>query len=184
MNAHPNHREALGYWLNEAGLLGEGAEIGVAKGDFARTVLSQWRGSTYYMIDPWVKQSKEVYPENTDGAPYDKWYEDCCQIAAEDSRAKMIRNYSVNAAHQFVDGQLCWVYVDGNHAYRNVMEDMDAWWPKVKMGGMMGGHDFLNKTDEGWFCEVEAAVIRWSREHNVPFTATPCTSWWIRKTRA
>lgn len=185
MNQHPNHREAFGYWLNEAGLLGEGAEIGCAFGGFSRTVLSQWKGKTYYMIDPWIKQSSEVYREKTDGVDYDRWYEDCCGVAKDDPRAKLIRALSVDGAKQFDDGQLDFAYIDGNHSYRNAMEDMDAWWPKVKIGGMMAGHDFLNKTDEGWFCEVERAVIRWSSEHNAPFMFTGgCSSWWIRKEHA
>ena len=183
MNPFPNHRDMLGHWLNEAGILGQGAEIGCAKGDFARMVLSQWKGSTYHMIDPWVKQPKDVYLENDEGRDYEAWYLDCSQLASEDERVKLIRNYSENAAKQFMDGQLDFAYIDGNHAYKNVMEDMDSWWTKVKVGGVLCGHDFINKTDEGWWCEVQSAVVRWCREHCVPFTVTPCSSFWIRKTR-
>jgi hypothetical protein len=36
------------------------------------------------------------------------------------------------------------VYIDGNHGYRAVSEDIRAWWPKIRPGGVLGGHDFYN----------------------------------------
>ncbi len=178
-----NTREALGFWLNALGLKGEMAEIGCARGSFARTVLSQWKGKKYHMIDPWKVQEEEVYRERQPNADeYEGQYQDCVTLAKEDDRVNVIRDLSVETSAKFKKGQLDCVYIDGNHAYGAVMADMDAWWPKIKIGGIMGGHDFKTKTDEGWFCEVEAAVKRWAPEHNHVFYICPCTSWFIHKT--
>lgn len=178
-----NSREAYGFWLNELGLTGEAAEIGCLRGEFARTVLSQWRGKRYHMVDPWATQDKEVYRENQEEQEaYEKFYEGVLQLAVEDNRVNVVRLLSVDAAAEFKDGQLDSVYIDGNHSYASVMADMDAWWTKVRIGGILGGHDFENNTEGGNWIEVEKAVIRWTKEHGKVFYVSPCGSWWIHKT--
>lgn len=175
-------RECLGFWLAANGLTGDGAEIGCAAGEFSSLVLSQWPGQRLFMIDPWAKQSKEVYKEATNEfGDFDKWFELCSEIVDRYPAARLVRDLSVNAAKGFADRTLDWVYLDGNHSSRHVLEDLDAWWPKIKHGGLLGGHDFCNRKDNGWFCEVEEAVKRWTAERGLAFTVTPCTSWWIIK---
>lgn len=182
MTAMINHREALGFWLNKFKLTGQMAEIGCLRGTFSRTVLSQWEGGEYYMIDPWQNQARDVYREGQPtAAEYEQMHRDALALAKEDSRVHVLKMLSAEAAGQFDNGQLDCAYIDGNHAYGNVLEDLDAYWPKVKIGGIIGGHDFRNKLDEGWFCEVEAAVMRWAQEHEKVFYVCPCTSWFIHK---
>lgn len=178
-----NHREALGFWLNALNLKGEMAEIGCARGSFARTVLSQWKGKKYHMIDPWAVQEEEVYRERQPTIEgYEDQYQDCLTLAKDDERVNIIRELSVESASKFKKGQLDCAYIDGNHAYGVVMTDMDTWWPKVKIGGIMGGHDYYTNIEGGAWCEVEAAVKRWSSERNHVFYVCPCTSWFIHKT--
>lgn len=175
-------RECLGFWLNSYGLTGEGAEIGCAAGEFSTLVLSQWKGKRLFMVDPWASQDKEVYKEATNqNGEFSKWFELCTDLAQRNSAAKLVRALSVEASKDIPDRSLDWVYIDGNHSSRNVMEDLDAWWPKIHSGGLLGGHDFCNRKDNGWFCEVEDAVKRWTGEHGLPYTVTPCTSYWIIK---
>lgn len=178
-----NDRSALGFWLNKLGLTGEFAEIGVLAGTFTRTVLSQWEGRKYWAIDPWVTQADDVYRERQeDGARYEEMYQGLMALAKEDDRVTVLRSISSFAVNEFQNGQLDCVYIDGNHAYKNVMEDMDLYWPKVKIGGIMGGHDFLTNTEEGAWIEVDSAVKRWALEHGKVFYVCPCTSWFIHKT--
>ena len=49
---------------------------------------------------------------------------------------------STEAAGTFEDEALDWVYIDARHDYISVLEDMNAWWPKVKPGGLFSGHDY------------------------------------------
>lgn len=175
-------REVFGYWLNDRGLLGTGAEIGCACGTFARQMLSTWKGIGYRMVDPWEKQSPDVYQDNMNDSDFDNFYKLCTELANKDKRVTLIRKLSIEAAPLHDDNSLDFVYIDGNHSYRNVMEDIGAWFPKVKLGGILCGHDFVDKTGDGWFCQVESAVKRWATEHDLPIWLTPCTSWWIEKT--
>jgi Methyltransferase domain/Family of unknown function (DUF6492) len=178
---HPTSRDVFGYWLNDHGLVGEGVEVGCAYGHNASTILSQWKGQKLYMVDPWQRQPEEVYREDTKQIDYEVWYKDCCALAERDPRAVIRREFSVEAAKTFADESLDFVYIDGNHSYAAVLADMDAWWPKVKSGGMFCGHDAWHCTDPPHFCEVLPAIQRWFLEHKLPFTVTECTSWWSRK---
>lgn len=177
------HRDILGFVLNEMGLTGEMAEIGVCRGHYSKEVLSVWKGKRYHCIDPWRVQDASVYLETQQSAEdQESFYQGVVALAREDSRVNIIRELSPEAERHFTLNQLDCVYLDGNHCYKAVMADLDAWWPKVRIGGILGGHDFQNKTDEGWFCEVFSAVMRWTNEHGKVFYVSPCGSWWIHKT--
>ena len=49
---------------------------------------------------------------------------------------------SVDAARIFKDGILDFVFIDGDHTYEGVKSDIEAWLPKLKVGGVMAGHDY------------------------------------------
>ena len=55
----------------------------------------------------------------------------------------MIRCTSEVGSDIFSDESLDFVYIDANHAYDFVKQDIELWWPKVKKGGWLCGHDFL-----------------------------------------
>lgn len=187
MTPHPHNRNQLGDWLNQNGFTGEGAEIGCAYGGFSQIILSEWKGQKLYMVDPWSKQ--QDYRENTNEiAPFDEWYKACAEMAKARTEAPyvgIVRQRSADAANTFRDGQFDFVYIDGNHRYENVSEDLRLWWPKVKTGGLVGGHDYGNITMEqqaGWDCEVQRAVEDFVREMNLSVPhLTECSSFWFRK---
>jgi len=56
----------------------------------------------------------------------------------------MIITKSTQGADLFQDNSLDFVYIDANHAYDYVVEDMEKWYPKVKNGGYLIGHDYLD----------------------------------------
>lgn len=176
-----SRRESFGYWLNENNLIGMGAEIGCAYGHNSRMIMSQWKGSELYMIDPWINLSNEEYRESHDKVDYSAWYDECVKLSESDNRMKIIRKRSTEAAPEFHTATLDWVYIDANHDYAFVLQDLEAWFPKVKVGGIIGGHDFYNLKEHGHWCGVADAVTRWMSEHSKVFTVTPCTSWWCVK---
>jgi hypothetical protein len=55
-----------------------------------------------------------------------------------------LRGYSVPMAHMIPNASLDLVYVDAAHDYRNARNDVLAYWPKLKPGGVMAGHDFAH----------------------------------------
>ena len=63
-------------------------------------------------------------------------------------RWSVLRGYSYNLKHFFSDGQLDFVYIDGEHSYEAVSKDISDWWPKIASGGILAGHDY-NDTNPG-----------------------------------
>ena len=35
-----------------------------------------------------------------------------------------------------------YIYIDASHHYLQVKRDIEAWWPRVKSGGILAGHDY------------------------------------------
>jgi predicted O-methyltransferase YrrM len=53
-----------------------------------------------------------------------------------------IRGGSSESARFFEDGSVDFVFIDADHVYDRVKEDILAWLPKVKPGGIIAGHDY------------------------------------------
>lgn len=53
-----------------------------------------------------------------------------------------IINDTVAASEQIEDGSLDWLFIDADHTYEGVTSDIVAWWPKLKPGGLISGHDY------------------------------------------
>jgi len=53
-----------------------------------------------------------------------------------------IRKPSIEAANQFQDHSLDFVFIDASHEYEDVKNDIKAWLPKVKKNGILAGHDY------------------------------------------
>jgi len=66
----------------------------------------------------------------------------------------LIVSDSVSAARLFGDRSLEWVHLDARHDYASVKADIEAWLPKVKVGGWLSGDDY----DETKWPEVVKAV--------------------------
>jgi len=173
----------LPVFLNTHGLVGEGAEVGTYYGEFALQILGAWQGKRLYCIDPWRAQDPAVYKDGCAAVDWEAVYGQVRAVLGKDKRVKIMRMLSEEAACEILPDSLDFVYLDGNHSYHSVKEDLRAWWPKIKSGGLLGGHDFYSRHDSAQDCGVLTAVWEWaerSRSGVRPWV-TPCTSWWFWK---
>ncbi|CAE8696289.1 unnamed protein product, partial [Polarella glacialis] len=62
------------------------------------------------------------------------------------SRATLIMQASAEAAAwaSRPDASLDLVFVDGDHSYVGAMGDIEAWWPALRTGGVLAGHDYIH----------------------------------------
>jgi predicted O-methyltransferase YrrM len=56
----------------------------------------------------------------------------------------LIRKTSIEAVQQFEDESLDFIYIDGNHKLQYAVQDIMEWYPKIRKGGVMSGHDYIN----------------------------------------
>jgi hypothetical protein len=126
------------------------AEVGVWQGMMSRWLLTTRPGLTLHMVDPWrAAQPGDSWYDKGDkfGKKPQSQFELCYERAkdVEDlfaPRAIIHRLPSVEAAKEFPDGSLDLVFIDGAHDYDNVRNDILAWRPKVRPGGILSGHDY------------------------------------------
>jgi hypothetical protein len=85
-----------------------------------------------------------------------------------------VRLASVEAAGSYADGSLDAVFLDADHATASVLSDLEAWWPKVKPGGLVAGHD------RDW-ASVGRAVKAWEAFAGVRVKPASRSSWAFRK---
>ena len=120
-----------------------GVEIGVFKGEFSRAILEKWNG-TLYLIDPWRELSDEEYLDSSNHKNHqDAFLQTMNSIKGFESRAFMLRGLGEELVHLFKDNSLDYIYIDGNHDYDHAKQDLKLWWPKLRPGGLMAGHDYL-----------------------------------------
>jgi len=58
-----------------------------------------------------------------------------------------ITKFSKDAVNMYEDRFFDFIYIDGGHHYEAVKEDIDNWKSKIKIGGYLGGHDYLESED-------------------------------------
>eukprot|EP00976_Prorocentrum_cordatum_P081698 1184517-Prorocentrum_minimum.AAC.4 len=63
---------------------------------------------------------------------------------SDKTHVQLVKGYSTAKAGMFADGSVDFVYLDARHDFCAVREDMEAYWPKVKCGGIMAGHDYMS----------------------------------------
>jgi predicted O-methyltransferase YrrM len=148
-------REELPILLNRRGLVGRAVEVGVFQGAYSARLLSAWRGRELVSIDPW------------DGA--DDALEQARRTLARFGRRSTIwRSTSLEAAEHIEDASLDFVYIDALHDYDSVRRDLEAWYPKVRVSGILAGHDYFDRGNK----RVKSAVDDFVAERRLTVRST------------
>lgn len=128
-----------------------GAEIGVFKGDFSAAILRQVAPKKLYLIDPWLSQDqgshrKAMYgSDNRSQHDMDKMAEGVRQrfsTQINSGQVQICRDTSVNALTGLPDNSLDWTYIDGDHTYEAVLQDLKLSVRKVRKSGYICGDDY------------------------------------------
>ena len=121
-------------------------------------------------------------------------------VAQWKDKIEVCRNFSTTCAPHIPNASLDFVYLDARHDYKGVTLDLEAYWPKVKDGGIFAGHDYVHpewvkkKTKQDWRVNYDGttdkgglavigAVNDFAAKHGrrVHVTLDMWCSWIIRK---
>jgi len=132
-----------------------GAEIGVWEGAFARVICDRVPGVRLTCVDPW--KAYDAYREQkNDQQRLDAAYRSTRE-RLKSFPCTILRQTSTSAAAAIADRSMDFIYIDANHAEAFVRQDLEAWVPKVRSGGIVAGHDYhLNPRKP--FIQVKPAV--------------------------
>ena len=165
-----------------------GVELGVWKAGHSDFLLSNSHLDKLWSIDAWCDDKDKVKATFKDWTIKDGAIEQICQeamgtLAKHGGRSEVIRGISWEQAGRFPDGSLDFVYVDASHRFSGVALDLMAWWPKVRMGGVFAGHDYMHKyrfevmeAVNGFLCE-EQQILRITDQDATPLPP----SWWCTR---
>ena len=140
-------REDIFRAIEALALNGSGVEVGVFGAAFSEELLARTKLSTLYCVDPY--KSYDAYLDGMNLIDLDMVYaEAVARLGRFGDRARFVRSFSKDAAGQFPDASLDFLYIDGNHRYKYVSEDLNCWYPKVRIGGLIAGDDAIDVDEE------------------------------------
>jgi hypothetical protein len=125
-------------------------EIGTWEGDYSWEILNNTTCKKLYCVDPYRHFQNDEYPDgmnNLTQSQFDQKFETTKRRFAEfGDRVEFLRMTSSDAVSRFVDESVDFVYIDVNHEYKFVLNDIMIWYPKVKNGGYLTGDDVYSTT--------------------------------------
>lgn len=121
-------------------------EVGCKEGRTCGYLLGQFPELEVIAIDPWapVPNADEDYSGWDFDAIEREFWEN---VGGNRARCRMNRLLSEQAAEAFarVNDSFDIVFIDAGHDYENALADIRAWWPLVREGGYLCGHDYQHK---------------------------------------
>lgn len=130
-------------------------EIGVFKGDNAYGLLTELPIDSLIGVDPYLR-----YPEFDNNLSNKKGVvaranldvvkqQTLSRLSKFGDRFQLLEEFSSDAATGFDNEIFDFIFIDGNHYYTYVYEDIFNWFPKLKKGGIISGHDYVEKPNYG-----------------------------------
>jgi len=150
-------------WLHKVAKEGDiFVEVGSWAGRSSDAILSG-KASKVYCVDTW-KGSKDTQDLTNGMAKERDMLEVFKKNVGHYPHLNIIVKPSVEAAKDFADKSIDICFIDAGHTYEEVLQDIDAWLPKVKDDGILCGHDYLPGT---WMGVVQAVNERFGKPDEI-----------------
>jgi hypothetical protein len=122
---------------------GTGVVLGVGRGQFTKSLLSNWAGGLY-LVDPYIHIWRGYDdPSNVDDETHQLIFENLRRdLVPFEHRHVFVRDFSESVAELWRNKSLpspVFVYVDNNHAEAAVRRDLELWWELLTPGGVIAG---------------------------------------------
>jgi hypothetical protein len=146
LQSRSTSRDEIGNVLQARGYK-RGVELGVQRGVFARETLRRWpRCQEYVLVDAWRRLANYLDAADAPDALQEELYREAVNATAPwAAKVSICRDLTTACAKQFPDAHFDYIYVDARHDYVGVAEDLAAWLPKLRAGGIIAGHDYITQ---------------------------------------
>jgi predicted O-methyltransferase YrrM len=154
-----------------------GAELGVEKGKNAQTMFEIIPNLKLYGVDPYKQHPQASYAYHAAIRNWDPAYlHNCkrqCLKRMKGRNFTLLQGFSEDMVKEVKDNSLDFVYLDADHSYDFVMQDMILWGRKLRKGGIMSGHDYYHDKDESARrSKVTRAIDDYTDVHGIKFYTT------------
>ena len=161
-----------------------GAEIGVETGYYSEVLCANNPELKLSCIDSW--RFYDSFDDYKTRRPFEVKYEEAVKRLSK-YNCDIINGFSMDVVKTFKDESLDFVYIDANHNYEFVRDDIREWTKKVREGGIVSGHDYIDLP--GRNLGVIRAVDEYVKEHGYGLSITThngsrdhrCPSWFFTK---
>lgn len=150
---------------------GRVVEVGSQRGVSARQIVEACSPSLLVLIDPWrfIPGEYEKDPANRPTPRRELEMAECAKRVGGLPNVAMVRALSEEAVDLFADGSLDAVYLDADHTRAGIVGDIGRWWPKVRSGGVLSGHDYTTKLP---WADVMPVVDGWAARQKLELLTT------------
>ena len=131
------------------------AEVGVWKGDFSKKILDISEPSLLVLVDSWIFDEKirGCAPQVDGEEPLNQNYFD---LAKQDTYSKfknkknvhILELNSLDASSNYKNNFFDYIYIDAEHSYHAVINDLNVWYPKLKKNGVLFGDDYYWREED------------------------------------
>lgn len=164
------HRNDLAQLFAELGFK-RGAEVGVAEGNYSEILLKANSECELLLVDPWHHYSDN--PQGKSKERHEFAYNETVRKTAPYPNVRLYPDTSMAAIEAARHDSLDFVYIDGNHLFDYVMEDLIGWSKCVRSGGIISGDDYYALDQKRWTGGgVVEAVQAYTKAHRIPI-------WWL-----
>ena len=165
----------------------KGCEVGVREGNNSFSMLSLIPGLHLVLVDPYmVYEYRKLKKRNKwkwDLPTMDKIRHKAIRRLGK-SNVRWLMTTSELASKCVEDESLDFVYIDGNHSFDFITQDLQFWFPKIRKGGIISGHDYgirpVRKAVDA-FAKFHWSFVQHTDHKEEPSKSKTVVSWMMEK---
>lgn len=141
-----------------------GVEVGVFRAEYGEVLA---KGNyILYEIDPW-----KAYKDTNDQDLLDTYKDISYKALAKYPNVAVLEEESMEAVKRFPEESIDFAYIDGNHMFKWIAEDIYEWWLRLKKGGVLAGHDYakFEHREPKRGCQVKEVVDAFASSYDYNF---------------
>ena len=148
-------------------------EVGVWKGDFSKKIWDISNPKLLVLVDSWTFDEKVrgCAPQVNGNEPLNQNFFD---QAKQETYNKFIKEKNVlildlnssEASSNYKDNYFDYIYLDAEHTYQAVINDLNVWYPKLKKNGVLFGDDYYWREEDDTL-SLHRAYQEFINKHNI-----------------